>query len=169
MKSPKFEAYSEDLTFDEAVEGGADRADVEARSQETSTIKTFNFTNVKKNKIGGRKSAMPWAVENFNATYAYTREYKHNQEVLENEAKTYHGSLGYNYSPKFKGFTPFKKLIKGRKWLLIKDINFNPIPTNINIRTDVDRYYSELQYRSNDQFAFESPRLYDKFFTMTRV
>jgi len=130
---------------------------------------SINFTNVRINKVGGKKKPMPWSISNFNATYAYSREYRHNQEIEESDANTYHGSLAYSYSPGFKGFYPLKKLIKSRKLDIIRDINFNPLPSSVNIRADVDRYYSELQYRTNDAFAFESPRLYDKLFTMNRV
>jgi cell surface protein SprA len=169
--NPKYYPLNPDIELKtklNSAKSSEEKKKIKDAARDFTSRYSINFTNIHKTRASGAKQHF-WDIENFNFTYAYQREYRHNQEVEEFDAKTYHGSVGYNFSPKFKGFQPFKKLIKGRKWSLIKDINFNPIPSNVNIRSDVDRYYSELQYRSNDQFAFESPRLFDKFFTMTRV
>jgi len=121
IKSPQFEAYSEDLTFDEAVESGEDRADVEARSQETTTIKTFNFTNVKKARSKDKKTSYPWDISNVSASYGYTQtvntdpisEYR-NQNLRDlGRSKNYDHNITATYS------LPFK-LIPGMDWVSAK-------------------------------------------------
>lgn len=159
VKSPKFEAYSEDLTFDEAVEGGADRADVEARSQETSTIKTLNFTNVKKSKSKDKKTSYPWDISNLSASYAYTQT-KITDPIIEEDKITEHtGGIDYNYSRKGGHIKPFS-FIKNKNLKLISEFNFNLLPNSFTFGTTLNRKKSTRTYRLPDTpiFTFDDQR-----------
>ena len=94
--------------------------DVKERSKETSTVKTFNFTNVKKDGKGGK----PWSISNFSASYAYTETVKTDAIIEEDNTTETTTTLDYNYSNKAKAIQPFKK-IKNKNLKLIKEINFN--------------------------------------------
>ncbi len=159
VKSPKFEAYSEDLTFDEAVAGGADRKDVEARSQETSTIKTLNFTNVKKAKSKDKKTSYPWDISNLSASYAYTQT-KITDPIIEEDKITEHtGGIDYNYSRKGGHIKPFS-FIKNKKLKLISEFNFNLLPNSLTFGTTLNRKKSTRTYRLPDTpiFTFDDQR-----------
>ena len=60
------------------------------------------------------------------------------------------GAVGYNYAPQPKYLEPFKNLIKSKsKWLgLIKDINFNYIPSQLSFRADVFRQFGATRPRN---------------------
>ncbi len=159
VKSPKFEAYSEDLTFDEAVAAGASREDVESRSKETSTIKTLNFTNVKKVKSKDKKTSYPWDISNVSASYAYTQT-KITDPIIEEDKITEHtGGLDYNYSRKGGHIKPFK-FIKNKKLKLISEFNFNLLPNAVTFGTTLNRKKSTRTYRLPDTpiFTFDDQR-----------
>ena len=159
VKSPKFEAYSEDLTFDEAVEAGADRTEVEARSQETSTIKTFNFTNVKKARSKDKKTSYPWDISNVSASYAYTQTKNTDPIIKEDKITEHTGGLDYNYSRKGGHIKPFS-FIKNKNLKLISEFNFNLLPNAFTFGTTLNRKKSTRTYRLPDTpiFTFDDQR-----------
>ena len=159
IKSPQFEAYSEDLTFDEAVESGEDRADVEARSQETTTIKTFNFTNVKKARSKDKKTSYPWDISNVSASYGYTQTVNTDPIIQEDKITEHTGGLDYNYSKKGGHIKPFS-FIKNDKLKLISEFNFNLIPNSFTFGTTLNRKKSTRTYRLPDTpiFTFDDQR-----------
>lgn len=157
IKSPRFEPYSGDLTIDQAVESGEDRTIVEARSQETTTIKSFNFTNVKKTSSG--KSTKPWSPGNFSASYAYT-ETLNTDPIIEEDRITEHtGGLDYNYSRKSSYIKPLK-FIKGNTFKILSELNFNPLPSSFTFNTRLNRKKSTRSFRLPDspRFTFDDRR-----------
>ena len=177
ITNPEFDAYDLDITRKDEIELFRDAApevqqDVRERSQKVSTIKTFNFTNVRKQKNAGNagrpsrpnqrgaigstgqqndrkktKKPMPWDVSNFSATYSYT-ESDYRDEILASD-KTVDQYLGvdYTYSRKAKGITPFNKLVKSKNLKILKELNFNPIPNSFTFNTGLNRFESKRQYR----------------------
>ena len=57
-------------------------------------------------------------------------------------------SYSFNFKPKF--FEPFKKtkLLKSKYLQLIRDINFNPIPSTIAINSQINRSFNEQRSRN---------------------
>ncbi len=166
---PKFNPLNPDIELAKAVERMPDdqKRDFLKAAEDYNSRYSVNFTNVRKNQVGSGK-IMPWSLSNFNLTYSYILLQKRNIQVEDAFSKTYHGSLGYSYSPKGKVWEPFKK-IKSKHLRLLRDFNLRSAPQNILVRLDVDRYYSEMLARNNDLFKQITPRLYDKNFTMQRV
>ncbi|MCC6817318.1 MAG: cell surface protein SprA [Bacteroidia bacterium] len=166
---PKFNPLNPDVELKTAVERlpEDERKAVLKAAEDYNSRYSINFTNVRKNATGTGK-IMPWSISNFNLTYSYIHLQKRNIQIQEQFMKTYHGSIGYVYSPQSKPWEPFK-FIKSKHLRLIRDFNIKPLPQNILIRMDIDRYYSEFLARNNDLFKQITPRLYDKNFTMQRV
>lgn len=166
---PKFNPLNPDIELKAAVERlpEEERKAVLRAAEDYNTRYSVNFTNVRKNPKAGVK-VMPWSISNFNLTYSYIHLYRRNIQIEEQFSKTYHGSLGYMYSPISKPWEPFK-FIKSKNLRLIKEFNIRPLPQNISVRFDIDRFYSEMLSRNNDLFKQLTPRLYDKNFTMQRV
>jgi len=64
------------------------------------------------------------------------------------ETINHYGSLDYNYALRTKPITPFKKLIKKNKYLdLLKEMNFNPLPSRFGFSTTTDRVLQSTRYR----------------------
>lgn len=171
----QFDPYERDLTVDEKVEAlnksvdNGERTqskvdslvlDVKDRSKETSTIKTFNFTNVKKDGKGGK----PWSISNFSASYSYTETVKTDALIKEEKSQEYTTTLDYNYSNKVKGIQPFKK-IKNKSLKLIKEFNFNLLPKSFTFSTNINRLVNSRTFRlpTTPVFRFDDRRfLWDR-------
>jgi cell surface protein SprA len=133
-----------------------------------TTIKTLNFTNVKKNKTNGKKPKL-WDISNIDLNYSYIHQQRSNPIIeLEDITRT-RGAVAYNYAPQPTYFEPFKKWIKSRSpWFaLIKDLNFNYKPTLLSFKADVFRQFGTLRSR-NVGSPFKLPENYDKFFYFDR-
>jgi cell surface protein SprA len=166
---PKFDPLNPDVELQTAVErlSPEERKERLKAAEDYNSRYSINFTNVRKNPTAGAK-IMPWSISNFNLTYSYIHLQRRNIQIAEMFSKTYHGSIGYVYSPKVKPWEPFK-FVKNKHLALIRDFNLKTLPQNILVRFDVDRFYSESQARNNDLFKQITPRLFDKNFTMQRV
>ncbi len=166
---PKFDPLNPDVELKAVTArmSSEEEAAKKRASEDFTSRYSLNFTNVRKAKTS-KGPSLPWDISNFNLTYSYIHLKRRNVQIEENFAKTYHGSLGYMYSPKVKAWEPFK-FIKSKHLRLLKDFNLFALPQNINIRFDADRFYSETQNRNNDLFKQFTPRLFDKNFTFNRV
>jgi cell surface protein SprA len=166
---PKFNPLNPDIELKNSVARLPEdqKKEVLRAAEDYNSRYSINFTNVRKNATGTGK-IMPWSISNFNLTYSYIHNQRRNIQIEDYFQKLYHGSVGYNYSPKPTTWQPFN-FIKSKKLALIKDFNINLYPQTILVRFDVDRMYSETLNRGNDLFKQITPRLYDKNFTMQRV
>ncbi|MFI5155825.1 MAG: cell surface protein SprA, partial [Chitinophagales bacterium] len=143
---------------------------IKEQAVDATTISSFNFTNVRKNNITGKR-LKPWSIENFDVSYSYTRSEHHSPIAEEDELILYKGGLGYNYVGTAKYWEPFKKRIKSRsKWLTIfKDFNLNPIPSILTFRADINRQFGAFRSRNIDGPKGVLPETYNKFFTFDRL
>ncbi len=135
----------------------------------------INFTNVSKQRGKNKTKMMPWDIENFSATYAFTEIYKININTAWSFNRTYNGLLSYNYQLQLKSIEPFKKStasIFSSPWFaIIKDINIKPLPTQFNFSTAMVRTYVESRARditaeTNAQDFTQTQ--YNKTFNLTR-
>ncbi len=130
--------------------------DVRERSKKSTTIKTFNFTNV---GISG-KGKYPWSPSNMKFSYAFTETNKTDELLKEDKTKEYTAGLNYSYRPKIKPFRPFKKLIKAKALRIIKEINFNFLPNSLTFNTKMNRLVNTRVFRlpQNPVFQFDDKR-----------
>jgi len=171
FSTPRFDPYDKDVPLDDklAVMDGEEKRDYRRKTQDIKTIKSLNFTNVRKQATGKGKP-MPWSISNWNATFAYTETVESDPTIKEESEKVYKGKLGYNYSPSETYVEPFKNMIKSKSdWLEpIKAINFNPVPSNLNFSTEMNRKFGKTQLRSLATEEIEIKPTYDKDFTWDR-
>lgn len=131
--------------------------------------RSINFSNVRKIKMDPADKLKLWDIENWSASYAYN-EYDHRDFINEKTIqKTYRASLAYNYSSKPPAVMPFAKIIKSNQLALLRDINFNLLPSLLNFRIDVDRLYSENSLRNNDPANILPLTTFNKNFQMSRL
>ncbi|MFM9944022.1 MAG: cell surface protein SprA, partial [Bacteroidia bacterium] len=168
--NPKYNPLNPDVLLKTAIKSAqSDEAKkiIKENAQDFTSKYSINFTNVKKNKIGGGKAHI-YDIENFNVSYSYQKLFRRNQIIQENLVETYRASLGYNFMKAPKPWKPFKK-IKRKSLAPITGFGLYFLPQSITMRFDVDRRYSEMQNRNNDNFKAIVPKLFDKTFMLTRV
>ena len=178
VSNPKYDPNDEDVTVSDELKmarSAAARDSIKKATQDFTSITSINLTNV---RIQGNTSAtskkirMPWSIKNFDFSFSYNDQYKHNPVVAMDNLVTEKFGVGYNYSIKAKPFEPFKRSIKSKsKWFaLIKDFNINPLPSTFTIRSDMNRINEETMVRNiNDGSGYVIPPTFYKYFTWTRV
>ncbi|MEO6541011.1 MAG: cell surface protein SprA, partial [Ferruginibacter sp.] len=95
----------------------------------------------------------------------------HTPLIESNEVTRHRYGLGYNFAPTPKYIEPFKKLFRKTKthWFdLVKDFNFNLIPSQISFRADVNRQFGAIRPRSIGTSKYAIPETYDKYYTFQR-
>ncbi len=169
--TPEYDPYDLDLDLKQKIkDADADKRDsIKNDAQDVTTIKTLNFTNVRKLKTDGKKPK-PWSITNFDFNYSYIQTLSHNPLIERDEMRRTRGAIGYTYAPQTKPFEPFKKLIKSKSpWLsLIKDINFNYAPNQVSFRADVFRQFGATRPRNVGGGPYQIPETYNKYFTFDR-
>lgn len=151
---PKYNPLDTDMLLKDALDACATDAEKDSlRSLTTTetTNKNFSLSNVKFN-IATPKHPMPYDPANFSFSYSHSESNKTGQTTAWETDKSWNGSLNYSYSPEYKAFEPFKKMIKSKSkwWDIIRDQNFNYLPQSLSFNTDIVRNYYELQERDID-------------------
>lgn len=176
VSTPKYDPYDTDVILRENMDSirenySADSAKIARKQRQTaSTIKSINFTNVRKERGKDKKISYPWDVENLNFTYAYT-ETELRDPVIERDLEKKHvGAIGYNFTTRPLYIEPFRKLIKSNSpyLKLIKEFNFNFIPSSLTFRTDIDRRVNSLLLRPLSIGELIDP-IYEKQFLWRRT
>jgi cell surface protein SprA len=173
--SPNFDPANPDVRLAAALKSfdtDAQRNEYVDLIQDRTTRKSLNFANVRKVKVKKDAKSHLYDIENFSFTYAYSEQTHTNFSLATDTKRTIKGAVAWQYNSKFKGFEPFKdvKLFSSKHLQFIKDFNFNPMPTSISIRGELDRSYSELTYRSSpkDVNAEVNKPNYQKYFLFNR-
>ena len=155
LVKPKFDPYELDLTVNEVLESTTDpdeRIEVRDRSTQETRIKTFAFSNVKKNRATGSKgSPKPWDISNVSASYSYTQTLYKDEIIKYDLSDDYRGGIDYDYSKRPNYIQPFKKV----KLKLLKEFNFNPLPNSFSFSSQLRRFKSEKLYRIPDPREIE--------------
>ena len=169
--TPEYDPYDLDIKLKDKLRDAASNQKDSIRTDavDEMTIKTVNFTNVKKNKTNNKK-AQPWDISNIDLNYSYTHQVRTNPIIESEDIKRTRAALGYNYAPQPRFIEPLKTLIKSRSpWLaLIRDFNFNYKPSLLSFKADVFRQFGALRSRNVGGGPFKFPETFDKYFYFDR-
>lgn len=172
VSKPQYDPLSGDIRLKDKLKAApADQRDsIRNNAIDFTSTKTLSITNMRKNRTGTKKPK-PWDISNIDVSASYFNMKAHNPLIESNEVTRYRGGLGYNYTPQVKPLTPFKKLFRKTKthWFdLVKDFNFNPLPSQVTFRADVNRQFGAVRPRSVGASKYAIPETYDKYFTFQR-
>lgn len=170
LSTPEFDPYDLDIKLkDKLKAAGSNKDSIRNDAIDLMTIKTINFTNVKKNNTTGKRQKI-WSIENFDVSYSYTRQEHHTPLIESDELIVHRGGLGYNYSVNPKYIEPFKNLIKSKNnWVkVIKEFNFSPLPSILTFRGDAKRQFGAFRARNVGGPKGVLPETYNKYFTFDR-
>ncbi|GAB1444851.1 cell surface protein SprA [Flammeovirgaceae bacterium] len=171
--NPNFDPANPDLRLEAALRSfntEAERQDYKKLIRDESIRRSLNFTNVRKVKVKQDARQHLYDIENFAFTYAFTEATRTNFNLIEDTRSNIKGAIAWQYSPKFQGFESFKetKAFSSNYLKLIKDFNFNPLPTNISVRGELDRSFSKIVYRNALQDQGGAMPNFQKFFVFNR-
>lgn len=172
VSTPEYDPYDQDIKLKSKLKdaNGRQKDSIRNAAVDFTSITTVNFTNVKKNKTNGKKPQV-YDVENIDVSYSYLKTSSHTPLIEYNDVTRHRGALGYNFAPQPKFITPFKKMFKKTKhhWFdLVKDFNFNYIPSQLTFRADITRQFGVVRPRSIGTDKYRIPETYDKYFVFQR-
>ncbi len=152
---PQFDPYDLDIELNEKINNTPDQSDRDSiRNQAIDflSIKTYSFTNVRKERVQQTtKAPMPWNIENFSLTYSYAETFRRDPIIEFDNLEQYRFGLDYSFARKVTYIQPFKNLIKKDKYFkLITDFNFNPLPNSFSVSNVFDRQYQQRRFRFSD-------------------
>ena len=128
---------------------------------------SISFINVRKNR-NPESSKKPkfYDVENVSVSYSFNEESHrdYNIEGALNQKVMAAASYNFTFKPKF--YEPFKKkeLFKSKYLQLIRDINFNPVPSSLAINSRINRNFNEQRSRNLVEGLSAQPTLKQRRF-----
>ena len=83
---PEYDPFDLDIKLKDKINAApASKKDsIREQAVDATTIKSFNFTNVRRNNVTGKKLKL-WSIENFDVSYSYTSSEHHNPVAEEDE------------------------------------------------------------------------------------
>ncbi|MFD1062326.1 cell surface protein SprA [Winogradskyella litorisediminis] len=150
--TPQFDQFYNDLTLESRVEAAqtAEEAEEIERQSETYTKRrSINLIGVKKNRTGDKKKRV-YDVENFTFNYSNNKVESRDFEIERSLQQNIRAGVNYTYAFEPKKIEPFKKndsLFTGRYWKILKDFNFNLLPTNFSVNADIIRDFNSQKFR----------------------
>jgi cell surface protein SprA len=132
--------------------------------------RNIGFSNVRKNRNPENQNIKIYDFSNFSFSYAFGSIRQSNINTESYEFETRVGNIAYVYQPKPMVLEPFKNSswAGGRNFSLLRDMNFNFVPTTFSARLDMDRRFMRSQYR-NDQLTTDGvDPFYQKSYFLNR-
>jgi len=92
---------------------------------------------------------MPYDPANVSFSSSHSHSHTSGETTVYENEDNWRGALNYNWTPVYKSWEPFKRLIKSRsKWFeILKRFGLNWLPQNVTFNTEMVRNYYELQER----------------------
>jgi len=171
FENPKYDPLDPDIPLEVSLDNAESkyaRDSIKKMAQNYTKRTSFNLTNVRIEKTNSKQKMLD--ISNLALTYSYNKSYSRNVNTVRNLEKNYRALLSYNYTNRPKNIVPFKnvKFLRKPIFKIIKDFNFYYMPVLLSFRSDMTRYYHEIQSRNIDQPKVELAATYDKDFTWNR-
>ena len=152
--TPKYDPLDKDIPLNAAINSfdtRREREDYKKLTEERIESKSISLANIRKERVNSESRVDFWDIENFSTSFSYSERKSSNVTTQTLETKEHRGNISYNFSPKSLSLQPFKNVsfFDSKILKLIKDINFNPLPSNINIRGDLNRSFNKTQWWYN--------------------
>lgn len=149
IEDPKYNPLDTDVEFNKA----ANKDQLKKVARTYTQQRSLGIVNMHKERMNPNKKPKFYDVENVSVTAVYNDDYFRDIYTKKNYRQYLRGYVDYNYTFKPWVVKPFNKMIsdtaKSTKYLRwIKEFNFNPVPTRLSFRTEIDRNYNELEFRN---------------------
>ena len=170
--TPQYDPEFQDIELDARLDNTADSAEkdrIKDQAVNYTKRQSINFIGVRKERTGLDSKPKVYDIENFTFSYSYNQVDHHDFEVEESLDQNVRVGGTYNYSFQPKSVEPFKKndsLFTGKYWQFLKDLNFNYLPSNISMSSNIVRQYNEQKFRELDLLPgnIGIPTLYQRNF-----
>lgn len=148
---PKYNPLDTDMELDDALDAAANqqaRDSIESIAVTRHTTTNFSLSNVRVG-IQTKRHPMPYDPANFSFSYSHSHTHTSGETTVYENEDNWRGAMNYSWTPVYKPFEPFRKIIKSRSkwWDIFKRFGLNWLPQNVSFNTEMTRNYYELQER----------------------
>ncbi|TBW30159.1 cell surface protein SprA [Gramella sp. KN1008] len=151
--TPKYDQEFLDVELDTRLENIVDtdeRDAVKKQSQSYTKRESVNVIGLRKERVGDKKP-MPYDIENFAFSTSYNQINHRDFEVEESLDQSIRVGGTYEFNFPEKSVEPLKKITvldSSDYFALLRDFNFNYLPSNINASSNIFRQYNQQKFRS---------------------
>ncbi|QZT35856.1 cell surface protein SprA [Halosquirtibacter xylanolyticus] len=173
VKTPKYNPLNPDIKMTDALdalETQSLRDELNAQVQDKTVKKSINFSDVRIEPQKKSKKRHFYDVSNFSFTLSHNTTTHKDINTQQNDEKESKFLFSYNYTKRPKPVEPFRnvKALRSPMFRLIRDFNFYLSPSQLSFRSDMQSYYSAMQYRNLSQPDFKLPTSYVQDFNWYR-
>ncbi|APG60392.1 cell surface protein SprA [Christiangramia salexigens] len=155
LVTPKYDQEFLDVELDTRLANIVDaeeRDQVKKQSQSYTKRESVNVIGLRKERVGDKKP-MPYDIENFAFSTSYNQIDHRDFEIEESIDQSVRVGATYEFNFPEKTLEPLKNIAvldSSDYFALLKDFNFNYLPSNINASSNIFRQYNEQKFRSLD-------------------
>lgn len=150
--TPEFDPIYQDLKLKDridAAETSAEKEQTRRQAEDYTKRRSINLIGVRKER-GPEQKPRVYDIENFTFNYAYNQTDHRDFEIdeLTDQNVRVGATYAYNFAP--VNIEPFKKndsLFTGRYWQWLKELNFNPLPTSLQVNSNISRIFNQQRFR----------------------
>ncbi|MBQ4818685.1 cell surface protein SprA [Aquimarina sp. MMG016] len=169
--TPQYDQFYEDLELQDNIDNAINQRSKDSIlnvNTEYTKRQSFNVIGLRKDRTGDAKP-MPYDVENFtfSGTYNQTDHRDFEIEKALDQSVRLGGTYDFSFQPKeVEPLKNIKFLGKSKYFSLLKDFNFNLLPTSVNVSSNINRQYNEQTFRdlTRGEGFLEIPKLTQRTF-----
>ncbi len=171
--TPKYDPEFLDLELNTLLDNAATpeiRDDLRERAENYTKRQSINVIGLRKERTGEDSKPMPYDIENFTVSTSYNQVDHRDFEIEESFDQNVRLGATYDYNFVPVSIEPLRNisvLDSSAYFALLKDFNFNPLPTNISASSNIFRQYNEQKFREINLppgFINGIPTLYQRNF-----
>ena len=153
--TPQYDQQFRDVLLDDRIQAASseqERDEIREQSEDYTKRQSISVIGLRKNRTGDNVPRF-YDVENLTANFSYNQIDHRDFEIEDASDQNVQASLNYNYSFNPITIEPFKNkdsLFTGNYWKLLKDINFNLLPTSFSVNTNLSRQFNRQLFREID-------------------
>lgn len=159
--TPEYDQFYRDLRLDTQLDNTTNRDSILNVNENYTKRKSINFIGVRKQRTGDAKPRF-YDIENFTFNYAYNKVEHRDFEIENSLDQNVRAGVNYAFNFEPKTLEPFKKndsLFRSKYWKILKDFNFNYLPSSFTVNSDILRQFSKQKFREvelgGDNIAIE--------------
>ncbi|NIJ44007.1 cell surface protein SprA [Wenyingzhuangia heitensis] len=146
IRTPKYDPKYEDVLATTAKEQGVAAESIDI----TTKRRSISLINVKKERseVSERKPQI-YDIENFSVSYTYSDATNESYVVEKDISQSVNAAANYAFKFKQIEVRPLENIpfLKSKSLSLLRDFNFNLLPTDIAVNSSIKRNYSEYKTR----------------------
>ena len=148
--TPKYDEYYRDIELQTQLDNNTNQDSILKVNENYTKRKSINFIGVRKIKTNEEAKPHFYDVENLTLNYSYNKVEHRDFEIENSLDQTIRTGVNYAYNFNPVVVEPFKKndsLFTGRYWQILKDLNFNLLPSSFTLNTNINRQFNKQRFR----------------------